>query len=669
MSKVKTQLVIEGENKAGPAFREADSQLTRLSKNAKAAGAFLTAAFAVGAGAAELARRSAEAVVQMERMAQVSGTTVEIFQRWQFAARTLGMESDKIGDVFKDVQDKVGDFLQSGGGPMKDFFEQIAPLVGVTADQFRGLSGPDALQLYVSSLEKANLSQSEMTFYMEAIANDATLLLPLLRNNGEEFQRLAKRAQEFGFIVGGQTAADAKEFAENMDTLGWVAESVGKRLTAEMLPAMNEMTGMLLEYSRDSGAAATASNVLSFAMRTVASAVIGVSSTIANLGRLIGATASAAVMAAKGDFSAAAQIMREVTADNEAAAAKAEERISKLWNGSYRREGEAANRVAQEFKESSEGAANDVRRSNEALAESYKQLTADAKTALRELVSQEKSAQKDIEDIREKRLAIEQRYAEAISGFGGKAGASYGSAQDLKIAARQALQAGDVEGAQKAAQAALKMLEDLAQAGENTYGFEGFAKELQQIELAANDIEQSRAEQKLADIKAQVESLNTQITELTKFDLDIALPESAKQELIAQMQALNARLGKELVIQPTVLAPGVASGDPVPALASGGPIRGPGTGTSDSVLMWGSNGEYVIRAAAVRKYGQSFLDSINGMNLPRYADGGMVGAAPASAGGTPLYLTLGDRTFGLQGDSSTIEDLARFARTARLKRR
>ena len=669
MSKVKTQLVIEGENKAGRAFREADSQLTRLSKSAKAAGAFLTAAFAVGAGAAELARRSAEAVVQMERMAQVSGTTVEVFQRWQFAARTLGMESDKIGDVFKDVQDKVGDFLQSGGGPMKDFFEQIAPLAGVTAEQFRELSGPDALQLYVSSLEKANLSQSEMTFYMEAIANDASLLLPLLRNNGEEFQRLAQRAEEFGFIVGGQAAADAKQFAQNMDTLGLVGESVGKRLTAEMLPAMNEMTGLLLDYARDSGAAATVSDVLSFAMKTLATVVIGVSSTFGSLGRLIGATGAAAVQAAKGNFSAAAQIMRDVTEENEQAAAKAEERIRKLWDGSYRAEGEAASRTAQELKALGEQTSTDVRRSNEALSESYKQLTADAKTALRELVSQEKSAQKDIEDIREKRIAIEQRYAEAISGFNGKPGASYANAQDLKIAAQQALQAGDVEGAQKSAQAALKMLEDLAQAGENTYGFEGFAKELQQIELAANDIEQSRAEQKLADIKAQVESLNTQITELTKFDLEIAMPESAQQELIAQMQALADRLGKELTIQPTVLAPAVASGDALPGYASGGRIRGPGTGTSDSVLMWGSNGEYVIRAAAVRKYGQSFLDSINGMNLPRYADGGMVGAAPASTGGTPLYLTLGDRTFGLQGDSSTIEDLARFARTARLKRR
>jgi len=61
---------------------------------------------------------------------------------------------------------------------MADFFETVAPLVGVTADNFKDLSGPQALQLYVDSLEKANLSQSQMTFFMEAIASDATALLP-----------------------------------------------------------------------------------------------------------------------------------------------------------------------------------------------------------------------------------------------------------------------------------------------------------------------------------------------------------------------------------------------------------------------------------------------------------------------------------------------------------
>lgn len=45
--------------------------------------------------------------------------------------------------------------------------------------------------------------------------------------------------------------------------------------------------------------------------------------------------------------------------------------------------------------------------------------------------------------------------------------------------------------------------------------------------------------------------------------------------------------------------------------AIGGPVRGPGTATSDSIPHNLSNGEYVIRAAAVQKYGQHTFDRMN----------------------------------------------------------
>ena len=134
-------------------------------------------------GAAALAgatRSMANYVTEMENAAKIAGESSEDFQRFAFATKKVGIEQDKAADILKDVSDKVGDFLATGAGPMADFFENIAPKVGVTADQFRGLSGKQALQLYVSSLEKANISQNEMTFYMEAIASDATALIPLL---------------------------------------------------------------------------------------------------------------------------------------------------------------------------------------------------------------------------------------------------------------------------------------------------------------------------------------------------------------------------------------------------------------------------------------------------------------------------------------------------------
>lgn len=58
--------------------------------------------------------------------------------------------------------------------------------------------------------------------------------------------------------------------------------------------------------------------------------------------------------------------------------------------------------------------------------------------------------------------------------------------------------------------------------------------------------------------------------------------------------------------------------------AGGGPVFGAGTATSDSIPAWLSNGEYVIRAAAVQRYGMGFFEQANAMRL---AGGGAVGDA------------------------------------------
>lgn len=55
----------------------------------------------------------------------------------------------------------------------------------------------------------------------------------------------------------------------------------------------------------------------------------------------------------------------------------------------------------------------------------------------------------------------------------------------------------------------------------------------------------------------------------------------------------------------------------IPGFAGGGHVRGAGTGTSDSIAARLSNGEYVIRAAAVKRYGVGVMDALNTLSLPR----------------------------------------------------
>ena len=76
--------------------------------------------------------------------------------------------------------------------------------------------------------------------------------------------------------------------------------------------------------------------------------------------------------------------------------------------------------------------------------------------------------------------------------------------------------------------------------------------------------------------------------------------------------------------------------------ATGGLITGPGTGTSDSIPTMLSNGEFVIRSAAVDRIGLQTLEAINAGRVPEFANGGSVDDAleTDAGGGTSLTLNI-----------------------------
>jgi TP901 family phage tail tape measure protein len=77
--------------------------------------------------------------------------------------------------------------------------------------------------------------------------------------------------------------------------------------------------------------------------------------------------------------------------------------------------------------------------------------------------------------------------------------------------------------------------------------------------------------------------------------------------------------GKRL--SPDFVPPKMATGGEVKHFEPGGEVSGPGTGTSDSIPAYLSNGEYVIKAAAVEQYG---VDTFDAFNAQKLAIGGSV---------------------------------------------
>lgn len=222
--------------------KRAEKRLKDFEKSAKRTGEVLGNAFVVATGAvAALTTQYVRNAEQISVLANLSGLSAERFQELAYASQTVGIQQEKLSDIFKDVQDRIGDFLTTGAGPMADFFEKIAPQIGVTIDQFKNLSGSEALGLFYRSLERANLSQSEMIFFMEQMASDSSLLIPLLQDNARGFEQLAAEAQKAGSVMSNEGIKSAIEFKRELDKLIMGVKALGQSIVEDLLPPLNTL--------------------------------------------------------------------------------------------------------------------------------------------------------------------------------------------------------------------------------------------------------------------------------------------------------------------------------------------------------------------------------------------------------------------------------------------
>lgn len=222
---------------------------------------------------------------EISRTAKIANASVKDIQKQAIAAKAMGVEMDKLGDIYKDTQDKIGDFLTTGGGEMADFFENIAPQIGLTAEEFRRLSGPDALQLYYDSLEQANLSQSELVFYMESVADDASSLIPLLANGGEGFRIWGEAAENAGAVMDEKTIKATQELNASTDLLMLSYDGAKNQFTQAIMPVLSDVAGTLVENGTAADIARKAGELLAKGFKVLAATGVGVVTIVKAIGK------------------------------------------------------------------------------------------------------------------------------------------------------------------------------------------------------------------------------------------------------------------------------------------------------------------------------------------------------------------------------------------------
>lgn len=289
----------------------ADTETTRLDKfktSISALAAESKVYFAGIAGAAvgtagalvALAVQTANTAAEIERLAYLSGATTTEFQEWAVGARAMGIEMDNLSDIFKDVQDRVGDFITTGGGELADFFTEIATKTEggakgalELAKSMRELSGPQALQLYVDKLKEAGVSQSEMVFFMESVADEATALIPLLENGGEGFRLWAEAARNAGAIMDNETLAAAQRLKIETQLLEMQMTGLKNQFMSGLFPALNQIASAFTGAEGQALSFKSAGEAVGNTLIWLTKVGTGVAATFDIAGKVIGGAAAA----------------------------------------------------------------------------------------------------------------------------------------------------------------------------------------------------------------------------------------------------------------------------------------------------------------------------------------------------------------------------------------
>ena len=232
---------------AEEASQKLSSRLELLSTAAKIGFA------AVAAGVAALATIAIKAIAAGAEVSKLSASlnmSAESLTAWQHVSEKTFGNAEKIADVFKDMNDRVGDFASTGGGPLAD----VMKVTNLNIRELINLAPDEQLLKVYEALDKIDgISKAEKTFYLESLASDASMLTPLLDDNAAGLRKMQEEAKSLGLVI---DSIDAEKFAivnGELSKVGKIAVGAGNAVGTALAPILYAVTKEITDMALGMG--------------------------------------------------------------------------------------------------------------------------------------------------------------------------------------------------------------------------------------------------------------------------------------------------------------------------------------------------------------------------------------------------------------------------------
>lgn len=259
----------------------------------------------------------------MAKTAERTGLQLKEVAGLQLAYSMAGISSDKletsIGKMAKNMAEgskafgAMGVQLENSDGSLRS----TRDVLGDVADKFAS---------YRDGAEKTALAQ-------ELFGKSGTEMISVLNGGAEALAESDAQAKKLGLTLDEEATAKAVQFNDTLSLLQAGGEGFTRQIAGRLAPTLASLAGEMLNNVHQSESLDTISSALSTTLKGLYSAGAIGAQIFANLGRAVGAGAAAIMAVLRGDFSAAKDIMADVSTVNAANWKAQLDSLGRLWDG------------------------------------------------------------------------------------------------------------------------------------------------------------------------------------------------------------------------------------------------------------------------------------------------------------------------------------------------
>lgn len=200
------------------------------------------------AGLGLVVSRTIDATRQTLAYSNALNESVEVMTGWQIAGARVGLGADKIADIMKDTTEKIGDAFRNQGGEAVEVVESL----GLNLEALARQSPSQQLLSIAEAMEQVG-TRGEKVQILEALASDATLLLPLLDDNAVHLRAITDEADALQATLSDVDAAQIGMAAEAAGRMRTVMIGIGNQITVAVAPFLKVVADRFVEAAKASG--------------------------------------------------------------------------------------------------------------------------------------------------------------------------------------------------------------------------------------------------------------------------------------------------------------------------------------------------------------------------------------------------------------------------------